>query len=217
MKYFLVLLIFLTASNFASAQIEVNGGMGIEFTSAQSLNDYLTANGFVTFEERNTEFRTNVVFFIEGCKYINENFQLGIGYDLSIYSYNFAFPDLGTYKAEYEMHKPSLMAYYVIPGKGYNFKLGGGIGVRYITLTETIPTLGGTEYSSTGMGFLFKAVGNTTLGQNLYAQIGGALGFDFPGVPDNNGDSFSYNNEEQKKVNINSFSAGIRLGLTYYF
>lgn len=217
MNKYLILFILLVSSLCTRAQTEINGGMGIEFTDASSINDYLIGNHFVETDQRYSDFKTNVVFFLEGCRFISEEFQIGINYDFSIYSHNFNYLDLGNYKLEYEMHKPSLMAYYVIPGKGYNFKLGAGVGIRYITVTETLPTLGGTDYSGLGFGFLLKIVGNTTLGQNLYAQIGGSLNFDYPGVPDNNGRSFSFNNENHKEVNFNSFSAGVRLGLTYYF
>lgn len=217
MKYYLLALVSILSLGTYQAQIDVSGGMGIEFTNASDVNDYLVVNRFVIAEERNTDFRTNVVFFVEACRFISEDLQLGLGYDFSVHSHNYSFPELGTYKLEYEMHKPSVMAYYVIPGKGYNFKLGGGAGIRYITVSETIPAQGSEDFSGMGFGFLLKALGNTTLGQNLYAQIGAALSFDFPGVPDNNGKAFSYNNEEQQEVNFNSFSASVRLGLSYYF
>ena len=107
------------------------------------------------------------------------------------------------------------MAYYVIPGQGYKIKIGGGLGPRFSSLEEKYPSYSET-YTSTGFGILAKADGSTTLGGNLYAYIGGDLRLDINGSLKRNGENFK-NKINNENVNLNSISAGLKLGVVYLF
>ncbi|MCH6574791.1 MAG: hypothetical protein IH795_06245 [Bacteroidetes bacterium] len=110
---------------------------------------------------------------------------------------------------------PSLMGYYVLRGDGYNFKFGGGVGVRFVSVDETrnINTAK-INYTSTGYGFVARVEGNTLLGSSIYANIGADIRYDVNGEPENNGTPL-HNNLQNENVNFNAFSIGVRLGITY--
>lgn len=212
MKKIFYLLAFLSVATFG--QIDVSAGMGINFTSFASLTDYLSAVNHQDF----ASFNSNVEFFGEVGYLMNEKLELGLDYSYSIYSYTNEFSDMGNYKFDYNMHSPSLMAYYVIKGEGYKFKFGGGAGIRYIVCEQTLPQSTLTEtFSSVGFGALLKAEGNTALSKNVFAVIAFSLKLDFPGTPKNSGRDVSYNSSAANEVNLNSFTAGIRLGVMYTF
>ena len=133
-----------------------------------------------------------------------------------IYSFNTNI-GLGVYDISYTHHKPSLLAYYVIPGKGFKIKLGGGAGYRIVTVSEKLPTSGSRiKYTSGGLGLLVKVKGDTAIGEKLYANIGLDLRFDLPGEPENNGKKM-HNGALREDVNLNSLSVGISLGISYFF
>jgi hypothetical protein len=100
------------------------------------------------------------------------------------------------------------MIFYLFPGNGYQFKAGGGAGPRFCNIEETYNSKIPYSCNSTGVGFVLRGEGNTTLGSNLYAYIAGSLNADFCG-------NVKMNTE--KKIELNSYSAGLRLGLTYIF
>jgi long-subunit fatty acid transport protein len=198
---------------YINAQIDLTAGMGLNFTNTSSLKDYVNSN-FAPADNRLSTFNSTIDFFLEGDYTVSENFQLGLEYDLTIFSYNSPRGIGGIYELSYNMHRPSLVAYYVIPGNGYKFKFGGGVGTRHITVTEKNFTE--DSYSSTGVGFLLKVQGLTLLSENLYANIAFDLRFDFPGEP-SNGNIKIRNNAVNENVKFTSLSAGIKLGVSYLF
>ena len=72
-----------------------------------------------------------------------------------------------------------------------------------------------STYSSTGFGGLLRVEANTSLAENLYANIGGDLRYDVNGEPENDHGNNLVNNVEGETVNFNSFSVGIKLGISY--
>lgn len=215
MKYLTVTLMFLIFTATSFSQYAVRGGMGISFVSMPSLTDYLNQN-FVPPDQQLGSFNTSVVFSGEGYVAVKKNYEVGIEVAYLINAYTFDY-SLGHYQMSYGIIMPSLTGYYVIRGAGYNFKFGAGIGPRLVSAKETLPARPSADtYTSTGFGVLFRADGNTLLSGNLYANIGADLRYDFNGEPTNGGKNL-YNNVYGKNVNMNSFSAGLRLGVTYIF
>ncbi len=211
MKKFLLIIIMISGSVFG--QIDLSAGMGINFSSTASLNDYLSAVN----NQDIASFSSNIEFFGEAGYLWKENFQVGLDYSVSIYSYSNDFSDYGKFELDYNMHSPTFMAYYVLEGEGYKFKFGGGVGPRYISCNQTLPLLTTSlNYTSWGFGTLLKAEGNTALSENVYALIAFSLKLDFPGTPKNDGKSL-YRSSGIKDVDFNSFSAGIRLGIVHTF
>lgn len=213
-KTFLILaVIILTKLSFA--QIELKATMGIEFITITSVQDYLNQN-YAPLDDQLGTFNTAVIFTGEVGYFFQEHFEMSIEIPYQIYSYNTNIPDAGQYDLYFDELLPSLMAYYVLAGSGYNFKFGGGIGPRFVFVTEEKKWQGTSqEFTSTGFGGLLRAEGNTILSDNFYANIGFDIRYDFNGEPENSGGNPLHNNVENEAVNFNSFSVGIKLGVSY--
>ncbi len=191
----------------AYSQISVSGGMGVNYTGTSSLIDYLDkyysipgdrpANGYTTIE-----------FFFEADYNAKEHLTLGLDYAYRFYSYS-AYVNYFNYEMSYNVHAPSLMCYYTIKGKGYQFNFGGGAGVRFASLEETKFPLGKANYSLTGGGLLLKAAGNTALSEHFYALISGTIKYDIYGK--------TRSETAPEDIDLTSISAGVNLGLSYYF
>lgn len=208
-KYFLIIyLLVITSISFS--QWDVSTSMGLDFKSIPRFRDYVNIN-FATINNQISSFKSTVAFGAEVDYKVNKNLAIGLEYNLQLDSYN---GTQNNYEISYGLHRPSLMAYYVIPGIGYQFKLGGGIGYRYAALEEKIFSV--TSYSSHGFGLVLKAVGNTILANNFYALIGGNLRYDYTGDLANGSQSI-INKSSGEKLNLNSISFGIYLGVTFTF
>jgi hypothetical protein len=187
--------------------------MGIDFISSPSLTDYLNqtyANG-----QLNT-FNSAVIFALEADRFLNEDYQIGfeLSYLLNSYNYN---QDFNTYTLSYDIIMPAVLNYYIIQGKGYDFKFGGGIGVPFVIADEkTIGIDYSTRYKSIGLGLILRVDGNTILSDNVYVNVGGDLKYELNGKP-KNGNRYLVNRVTGENVNFNFFSAGIHIGLTYRF
>ncbi|MCB0729422.1 MAG: hypothetical protein KDC88_00195 [Ignavibacteriae bacterium] len=200
-KLFLMLNLFFSSLIFA--QIDLNAGMGLNFFSAPDLRDYINSN-FSTAEDMSS-FNTSADFFCEIGYNITQDYQISFEYNFNIYSYNSSFNG-GVYDFSLNHHKPSIIGYYVKSGIGYRFKFGGGVGLRIAQVDEEL--YGSTEsYSTNGFGLLLKAQGDTKLGGDFYALIAGEVRYDMPGELETLTNS---------KINLNSFSLALKLGIAYY-
>ena len=208
-KYFLVIALLFSSTIWA--QVDISTGMGISYFNAASLFDYINVN--FSGGERLQSFSSSVEFFLEGDYTITPEFQIGLEYAYSIYSYN-KILGITNYDLSVNFHKPSILAYYVIPGKGYKFKFGGGVGYRIAEATERI----GEEinYTSNGFGLLLRAQGLTTLGDNLYVLLGVDARYDFNGEPSSN-NMYIVNTIDNSNVNLNLLSFGFKIGIAYIF
>ena len=215
MKYIYTFILILTFATISYSQYDIRAGMGISFGATPSLTDYLNQN----FEPSNQQlgiFGSAIVFSGEGGYLLNNHYEIGVELAYLINSYNLSY-DVGNYRLSYNILMPTLVNYYVIKGQGYDFKFGGGVGPRFVSVNQQLPgTISGVNFTSTGFGFLVRADGNTTLGGDLYANIGVDLRYDFNGKP-KNGSTYIHNNVYNQDVNFNSLSATIRLGVSYIF
>ncbi len=214
MKLIYYLYIVFILSNFSFAQVELSASMGINFINSPSLFDYINQNYIQSGGEIIEGFNASVVFSGEAGYNVSESYQpaIEIGYLINSYTS----PGLnGQYEMSYGNLMFSILNYYVINGEGYNFKLGGGGGLRFLSADEKRPATGITQtFSSVGYGFLLRAEGNTLLGGNIYAKIGAQASYDLNGEPENNGTHLTNANEN---VNFNSLSIGLSLGVSYIF
>jgi len=211
--FWIFTLMILTKLSFA--QVELKATMGIEFITIPSAQDYLNQN-YAPLDDQLGTFNTAVIFTGEVGYFFQENFEMSIEVPYQIYSYNTNIPGAGQYDLSYNSLLPSVMAYYVFAGSGYNFKFGGGIGPRFVFVTEEKKWQGTSqEYTSTGFGGLLRAEGNTSLSEKFYANIGFDIRYDFNGEPENSGGTSLQNNVENESVNFNSFAVGIKLGISY--
>ncbi len=199
---FILFLSLLVAKNIF-AQIDVVTGMGISFVYNPSLNDYLDMRT----DDEVKAFSSTAEFYGEIDYSISDKYQVGLEYVYTLF--DFSSFSRGTYSLSYTHQKPSLLAYYVISGKGYKFKFGGGAGVRIVNLTEHFDF--DEDFSALGFGLLARVQGHTKLGDNFYANIGGTIRTDFPGTPSNSENNFHDN------VKLNSFSSSVDIGISYFF
>jgi hypothetical protein len=108
---------------------------------------------------------------------------------------------------------PSLLYNYVLIGTGYNFNFGGGAGLRFLSITEKLPSdPNDYNYSSVGYGLILRAAGNTAIAQDVYAYIGADIRYDILKEP-----KPSVGGNTIGDVNFSSLSFGVRLGISYQF
>jgi|WetSurMetagenome_2_1015567.scaffolds.fasta_scaffold613657_1 hypothetical protein len=207
-KIILAVVIFLTFGK-VQAQFDVNLSMGLDVRSSPSFKDYVN---YVMASKQVASFKTTGSFSGGIDYYIKNNFTIGVEYNLQMDSYNVSSGAGGAYEISYNFHRPSILAYYVIPGNGYQFKFGGGVGYRYASLKQQL--MDTQNFTSSGFGLLGRAVGNTILAKNFYALIGVDIRYDFAGDLTNSSETIT-NPATKSKVNLNMFSVGVFLGLTF--
>jgi len=213
MKYLSILILAFSMNLYG--QVSLRGSMGINFMNTPSLKDYLNQN-FAPQNEQLGSFGSAISFSLEGDYNVSKSFEIGIEAAYLLNSYTYSLTG-GKYEFAYGAFMPSAIAYYVIKGTGYYIKFGAGGGPRFLTVNETLPfTVIANKYTSTGFGLLLKADGNTAISSNFYANIGADIRYDLLGEP-KSGSNNIMNNAAGTNVNLNSFSVGIRLGLSYIF
>lgn len=215
MKSFFLFIFIIVGFITSQAQYSIRASMGIEYANTPSLNDYINQNFPVGGNPLN-DFNTAINFSGELGYTFTNTLQVGLELGYLLNSYNYS-NELGKFELDYYIFSPSLLGYYVLNGSGYNFKFGGGAGIRHVTVDLTFP---GTNFTNTfksiGFGFILRAEGNTLLGGNFFANIGGDLKYDLIPSPQL-GSIKLYNNISREEVNLNSVSLGIRLGISYIF
>lgn len=210
MKFILSIIVSCFIINTSYSQYELRASMGITFGSMPSLKDYV--NQIAGYQELGS-FNSAVIFSGEFDYNVSKTYDLGLELGYLINSVTFS--TYGTYDFSYHIIMPTVTSYYIIRGEGYNFKFGGGVGLRLVSFDASFPSNPSTSnYKSTGFGFLLRAAGNTRLSDNFYVYISGDLRYDLNG---NLKDRNTYHNPDFKQVNLNTFSAGVNLGITYIF
>jgi hypothetical protein len=210
----IVLLIGLSCNVFP--QVSVRADMGINFINTPSLRDYLNVSQFAPPDNQVQNFNTAINFSGEVDFRATVNYELGVELAYLYNSFTFS-PDGGRYEISYGVLMPSIVNYYVIDGQGYNFKFGGGIGLRFTSVNELHQfTSSSNNYNSVGFGILLRTLGNTALSSNVFANIIGDVRYDVNGTPKNNGNPIR-NTILRNDVNLNALSLGLSLGITYIF
>ena len=211
MKYLFTIFAALLIIPQAAAQDEVRLGMGINFGSTPSLKDYI--NQVAGYEEM-ASFNSAVVFSGEYDHAVSQTYDIGleVAYLLSSATFNMS---TGQYDFSYHIIMPTITSYYVIRGEGYNFKFGGGVGIRLASANELFPSSpSANNFTSTGFGVLLRAAGNTRLSNDFYVYISGDIRYDWNG--DLNKWS-EYHVSTYNQVDLNTLSAGVNIGITYMF
>jgi hypothetical protein len=213
MKKSIIIFLIFIVSNFSSAQIELKGTMGINFLSVPSMQDYIN---FSHPDNQLSSFNSAIIFTLEGGYFLSSSFVTSVEGAYQLFSYTNV-SSSGKYEMVYSLIPISVLGYYVLGGNGYNLKFGGGIGLRFVRVEESLPSFGTTkDYNSTGIGFIVRCEGNTLLGGNFYANLGAELRYDINGEPENNGEKLT-NSVYGQNVNFDTFSAGVKLGISYLF
>ncbi len=204
-----LLVVIISVLSFAQKQNEVRASMGIDFVSVPKLKDYLERYKYTDIL---SDFGSAVNFSGSYGRMIGANEQLEIELGYLLNSYNSSL-DLGTYDLTYSLIMPSIIYNYLISGTGYNFKFGGGAGLRVLSVIEKLPSdPNNYNYTSLGYGLILRAAGNTAISQDVFAYIGADVRYDIIGEPNKSAEGNRVGN-----VNFNSLSFGIRLGISYQF
>ena len=215
MKSIFLLSCLLIGLNTSQAQYSIRISMGIDFANTPSLNDYINQT-FPVSDNPVNDFNTAVNFSGEVGYSLTNTFQAGIELSYVLNSFTYS-NELGKFELDYNIISPSLLGYYVLAGSGYNFKFGGGFGIRFANVNLSFPgTTTINNFSSIGYGIILRTEGNTLLGGNFYANIGADLKYDINGSPKSS-DANLYNNISRENVNLNSLALAIRLGVSYIF
>ena len=138
MKKLLTVCFLLLFGSTSFSQYSLRAWLGIEFKNISSFYDYINQN-FAPPNNQIENFNSAINFSVEIDKSLSDNFDLGIEIAYDIFSYNYQF-NLGRYDVTVNNFMPSLLAYYVFRGKGYQFKFGGGAGLRIINVDEQLPS-----------------------------------------------------------------------------
>jgi hypothetical protein len=216
MKIGASLLIFFLTGAISHAQIELSTSMGIDFINSPSFYDYINQNYTQAGGEQLEGFNASVIFLGEAGYKLGESYQAAFEIGYLINSYTSSLLN-GQYEISYGNLMFSLLNYYVINGDGYNFKFGGGAGLRFLSADESLPGTGiRRTFSTAGYGFILRAEGNTLLGGNVYAKISVQARYDINGEPEDDGTPL-INNIAKETVNFNSLSVGLSLGVSYIF
>jgi hypothetical protein len=215
MKSFLLCLFVIVGFSTSQAQYSLRASMGIDFANTPSLNDYINQT-FPVSSDPLGDFNTAINFSGEFGYSPTNTFQIGLELSYLLNSFTYS-SELGKFELDYNIISPALLGYYILNGAGYNFKFGGGLGIRFVSVDLYSPgTTIITNYSGTGYGLILRTEGNTLLGGDIYANIGADLKYDIIGPPES-GSSKLYNSISREDVNLNSLSVGLRLGVSYIF
>lgn len=211
MRLFLyTLVIALLAAAQASAQWELRGSMGLNITTSPDVRDYLNANDFAPPGEDAQTFQSAIEFAVEADYILAPTSQVGLEFAYQLNAFNYS-GFLGEYELSYTVLAPTLMYHIVLPGAGYKFKFGAGVGPRFTSASERQYITETLEYSSTGFGGVLAAQGATALSADVYAYIAGDIRYNALGTPERDGRKFSSGTTEE--VSFNNFSVGLKLGV----
>ncbi len=207
------LLLFFVLSTTLFAQWEGRVSMGLNMTSSANLRDYVNEN-FASPGDYMSEINSMIEFSGEAGYLVGDNLQLALE---GAYAFN-SFTNItlnGKYELNYKFISPSAIAYYMVKGNGYSFKLGGGIGPRFLVVNEIKPFIvTGLDYTSTGFGVVIKGSGSTALSKSVFAYIGADARYDAGGTPKNNGTGIKHRGRD---LSVNSLSFGLKLGISFTF
>lgn len=182
-------------------KLTLSGGMGVNYTYSASVYDHLLKLPY----DQPSKFHTSLDFFTEASLPVSEQYMLSLQYGYRLYSFN---ASNANYEFVYNIHKLTLLADYFVPGQGYFFKLGAGMGPRFIKVSEKIFVVKPNEYQTSGIGLLARAEGNTLLGDGVYLLIGGDVEYIMTG---------KFKTVTNDEMGLNSFSIGLKLGISYSF
>ena len=190
----------------------IYGGMGVSLAAVPGLVNYLNTLADPT--QQVSGFGTDVEFF-GGAEFpVSVDWGGALEYSYLFKSYTLP-TSAGTYTVFYSLNMPTAMAHYVMVGKGYFIKLGGGIGYHTGLLEQKDYYGNDLTYSAHGVGLKAQAVGQTAFDDHFYAYIGGNMRWELLGsVKSDNGTVLQ---NQGKVASLSMFVVGLSFGMIYYF
>ena len=193
-------------------------GMGLSYGNNPSLKNFIQYRipdyNQLTRNEQLSDFSAGIDFFLGIEKQINKSFSVKGEYSYFLKSYNVSlFPQ---YNFSYNSHQPYLMFYYIIPQEYSYIKIGAGAG--YILSNLTVKEFGlESNYTAGGFGFKTEIILNAQIGKSFAGYLSGNISKTFlSNLKDSNGNVLLTSGTNET-VNLSSLSAGIRLGVEFFF
>jgi len=188
--------------------------MGVSMVNAQSLTNFLKEEVPFTNKDSISSFNVGLEVFGGVEVQYSRSFSLKLDYSYFFKSYTYTQVSYYTFDYFYQVHQPYLMAYYVVPGKHYSFKFGGGLGFLYAIFHRTDDRASDARYTSTGMGIKGEVIFTADLSKRMESYLSGFIkGDSFAKLKDSGGHSMTTLNSGQE-VDLNSFAVGLRLGFS---
>ncbi len=202
--------------NKISNYFSFSAGMGILYSNNPSLTKYIELDvpnyTFIPNEQKVSPFTTGIQFFGGVEVQLAKEFSIK-----SEYSYLIKSIDISTnvnYQYFYFTHQPMILFNYIFLQDYSYIKFGIGAGYFFSNFTRKERILE-TKYSSSGAGLKLEGVLNAQLGKSAAVYLSGFLMDSF--MSDMKNDNGSYLlNLTNEKVNLNSFGAGVRLGVEVF-
>jgi opacity protein-like surface antigen len=191
----------------------VSAGMGVSYTNTPSFNNYLKDEVPFTNKDSIKDFSVGVEFFGGLEVQFSKQFSLKLDYSYFFKSLTYYVYGL-TFDYFYSIHQPYIVAYYIFPGKNYEFKFGGGAGYLYSALKKTDAEGTDQKYTSSGLGLKGEVVFAANLSQRMRSYLSGfILGTVNNNLKDANSTPLT-SPLSHDQISLNSFGIGARLGFS---
>jgi hypothetical protein len=202
------------SSGGSGRAIGVGGGLGVTLVHAADIVDYINLQYQPS--SKIQEFSTASEFFGAGEIRLSGSWGVKLEYSYLLKSYSVPEPYGPDYSFSYAIHMPVVMAQYLMTGRGFAFKLGGGAGYHIAKFSEDASVLVSDSYTSRGVGIKLEAEGNTEFDDHLFGLIAVDVRDDLMG------DFRDANNKTMmipvlnRPATMDFFSIGVKFGLIYY-
>lgn len=197
-------------SDSTRTSIEISGGMGISAFSAPSIVDYVNYVAQPVYAQRLSEFTTVTEFFASAEGRIAEEWGAGIEYGYVVKSYSVEGAGT-TSQFNYSFHAPGLAVHYLMEGRGYELKVGGGLSYVVATFSQALygnPSF--QDFRANGASVNVDAIGNTMFDDHFF----GTIAVDMRWVT---GGAFKSGQQEARlgstAAHLGAFMAGVKFGI----
>ncbi len=190
----------------------ISAGMGVNYISPGDVVDMI--NGAFKPAQRVDQFHAGADFFGSFRMRLSDEWTVTAEYAYMLNSYNI---ESGYGPGDFTMtvHMPTLLAHYLFVNEPfYDLGVGAGIGYHFGTLAIKYGTID-EPYTGSGPGIVVALTGNSALGERVFVHLAGNLRWEFIGDVRNAAGKSPGVNAEGAPVTMESFSAGVRIGMTF--
>lgn len=196
-----------------SSRIGVAAGMGVGYANPQDVLDVVSS--VIGSSDRPPQFKAGVEFFGGVVVPLSSSLAIKLEYGYFLMSYGGGTP-YGSADFTLKVHLPTIVAQYVLMDAGlYNLKAGAGVGLHFGTLSEQYGTVD-ARFSGSGPAALLELEANTAFSEDLFAYLGANIRWDFIGKLTNDAGASAGVSADGGSATLHFFSAGVRLGFSYY-
>jgi hypothetical protein len=194
--------------------IACSAGLGVTLVRAAYVADYV--NSVSTSPTRANDFGV-ASEFVGALEFkLAKPWGVKLEYSYLLHSQPVQEGGVGDYTLSYGIHLPEVMAQYLIFGKGYAFKIGGGIGYHIAKVSEDYASLGTIDYRSTGIGIKAEAEANTEFDEHFFGVISGDVRTEYMSELKDAAGKPLMMRGTGKHVTMNFQSLGLKFGIMYY-